>query len=140
VDGVDLRRLWPQVLEVIGQGSKAIRAMLEGSQVVDSTNDTITLAVAPSLAKRLAEERNAGTIATAVTSLIGGAWKIAIQPAGGKPSGDSGPSTTISATEPDPRDDPDYEPGAPPAAAPVDPETEAMRLLQDQLDARPLDG
>jgi DNA polymerase III subunit gamma/tau len=115
--------------------------MLEGSQVVESTGDTITLAVASSLAKRLAEERNTSVIANAVTNVIGGVWKVAIQPAGtSKANGDSGPSAAAPPADSDPRDDPDYEPGPPAAAAPVDAETEAMRLLQDRLDARPLDG
>ena len=44
----------------------------------------------------------------------------------------------VRAPEPDPRDDTD-EPDDDPAVAPSDPETEAMRLLQERLGARPVD-
>ena len=139
VDGVDMRRLWPQVLDVISRSSKTIWAMLDGSQVTESGEGTVTLSVAPSLAKRLADERNVTVIAAAITSLIGGAWRVDVQPGAGR----NGPAATGKA-EPDvdPRDDTDYE--APSAngesTPPADPEADALRLLRDELGARPLES
>jgi DNA polymerase-3 subunit gamma/tau len=130
-----MRRLWPQVLELISQSSKTIWAMLEGSQVVASGEGTITLSVAPSLAKRLGDERNVGVIANAVTSLIGGTWRVDVQPASAKPA------PAAPRVDADPRDEVEYEaaPAAPPAPA-ADAEAEAMRLLRDELGARPVEG
>jgi len=152
LDGTDLRRLWPQVLEAIGRSSKTIWAMLEGSQVIDSTDNAVTVAVAPSLARRLAEERNVSAIGAAITGLVGGTWKVTVQAGDGKPARAAaptgrpagpanGPSTPAAPPpEPDPRDDEDYD-AAPVAGAkpPVDPEQEAIRLLTTELDARPLE-
>jgi DNA polymerase-3 subunit gamma/tau len=138
VDGVDMRRLWPQVLDVISRSSKTIWAMLDGSQVTESGEGTVTLSVAPSLAKRLGEERNVAVVAAAITSLIGGAWRVDVQAGAGR----NGPAASGKA-EPDvdPRDDTDYE--APSAngeaAPPADPEADALRLLRDELGARPLE-
>jgi DNA polymerase-3 subunit gamma/tau len=150
LDGTDLRRLWPQVLEAIGRSSKTIWAMLEGSQVIDSADGAVTVAVAPSLARRLAEERNVNAIAAAITGLVGGTWKVTVQAGDGKPGRApanppagraSGPSTPAAPPpEPDPRDDEDYD--AAPASGgkpPIDPEQEAIRLLTTELDARPIE-
>jgi DNA polymerase-3 subunit gamma/tau len=154
LDGTDLRRLWPQVLDAIGRSSKTIWAMLEGSQVIDSADSAVTVAVAPSLARRLAEERNVSAISAAITALVGGTWKVTVQAGDGKPgrptaaapSGRAatpanGPSTASAPPpEPDPRDDEDYD--AAPASGgkpPVDPEQEAIRLITTELDARPIE-
>jgi DNA polymerase-3 subunit gamma/tau len=85
------------------------------------------------LAKRIAEERNVSVIAAAITSLIGGTWRVEVRPAAA-PAEAATPSA-------DPRDEADYEPANASSSAPaVDPEAEAMRLLRDELGARPLEG
>jgi DNA polymerase-3 subunit gamma/tau len=137
VDGVDMRRLWPQVLDAISRSSKTIWAMLDGSQVIASGEGPVTLSVAAPLAKRLGEERNVTVISNAITSVIGGTWRVDVQPGAAR----GGPAATVpAAAELDPRDDGDYEPAATANEAPVDPGAEAMRLLRDELGARPLEG
>jgi DNA polymerase-3 subunit gamma/tau len=148
LDAVRLRSLWPDVLAEVRKRSIPIWAMLDKSHVLDGSTGAATIAVAPGLAKRLAEDRNTAVIADALTAHVGGQWRLTIVPVTGAPgaapvagaagaasSGRSAPP--VRAAEPDPRDetDPD-DAGAPP---PVDPETEAIRLLQDQLGARPIE-
>jgi DNA polymerase-3 subunit gamma/tau len=145
LDAVALRNLWPEVLRVIENSSRTIRALLETSQVVEAGDNAVTLAVAPSLAKRLAEERNVAAIAEALANVVGGTWRVVIAAGAGGPAAANGataarPGPVEPAPEADPRDDVDYEPTAPAAAAPVDPDAEAMRLLREQLGARPLDS
>jgi DNA polymerase-3 subunit gamma/tau len=141
-----MRRLWPQVLEAINRSSKTVWAMLEGSQVVGSGEGTVTVEVRPSLARRLAEERNTSAIAAAITTLIGGTWRVTVQPAESKsapaaPPVAAAPRAAAPPPEPDPRDDDDYDPVPQPnAKPPVDPEAEAIRLLTTELDARPIEG
>jgi DNA polymerase-3 subunit gamma/tau len=133
-----MRRLWPQVMDVISQTSKTIWAMLDGSQVVESGEGALTLSVAPSLAKRLGEDRNVTVIASAITSVIGGAWRVDVQPGASK----GAPAASGKATpEVDPRDDTDYEPPSAngEAPAPADPEADALRLLREELGARPVE-
>ena len=142
LDSTDMRRLWPQVMEAIGRSSKTIWAMLDGSQVVESGNGQVVLGVAPSLARRLAEERNVAAIGAAITGLVGGTWRVTVQPSDGKPgraaSGSESPASAPG--DSDPRDDDDYEPvpsaGAKPA---TDPEVEAIRLITSEFDARPVE-
>jgi DNA polymerase-3 subunit gamma/tau len=145
LDAAALRRLWPEVLDVIGRSSKTIWAMLEGSQVLDAGPDSLTLGVAPSLAKRLGEERNATAIAAGLAQVVGGTWRVTVQPNGasrsasGEPPRSTAPAPRVAPEpEPDPRDDADYEPQPGAASSPVDPEAEAIKLLTSELGARPL--
>jgi DNA polymerase-3 subunit gamma/tau len=148
LDAVALRSLWPEVLNVIESGSRTIRALLEGSQVLETSGNKVTLAVRASLAKRLSEERNVSVIAHGLAKVVGGTWQVVVMPGQAGSGPDAEPSAAPVARrgapepppEPDPRDDADYEPAAPTPSAPVDPEAEAMRLLRDQLGARPLEG
>jgi DNA polymerase III subunit gamma/tau len=144
LDAVALRSLWPEVLNVIESGSRTIRALLEGSQVLEATGNTVTLAVRASLAKRLAEERNVAAISQGLAKVVGGTWQIVIKAASGasaqdEPAVPPGRATPAPPPDSDPRDDADYEPAAPAEAAAVDPEAEAMKLLRDELGARPLE-
>ncbi|HZC69846.1 MAG TPA: DNA polymerase III subunit gamma and tau [Jatrophihabitans sp.] len=139
LDAGALRGLWPEVLNVIEAGSKTIRALLERSQIVEAAGNTVTLAVPGSLAKRLAEERNVAAIAEGLTKVVGGSWSVVVKPAAA-PAGGASRTAAAPPPEPDPRDDPDYEPSLPAATAPADAEAEAMRLLQDELGARRIDG
>jgi DNA polymerase-3 subunit gamma/tau len=149
LDAVALRGLWPEVLNVIEAGSRTIRALLEGSQVLEAGENTVTLAVRSSLAKRLAEERNVAAIAEGLAKVVGGSWQITVtagtsaaQAAAAEPSDPPARRAAPAAQpepEPDPRDETDFEPGAAAPAAPRDPEAEALKLLQNELGARPLD-
>ncbi len=139
LDAAALRRLWPEVLDVIGASSRTIRALLESSQVVDASANAVTLSVAASLAKRLTEERNTAAIAAGLNNVVGGTWKVTVQPAGPRPDAVPAPGRAAAPPqpEPDPRDD--DEPDAADAAAPVDPQDAAVQLLRSELGARPLE-
>jgi DNA polymerase-3 subunit gamma/tau len=141
LDAAALRRVWPDALDRVKAGSKTTWAMLDGAQITEVSGSTIVLAVAPSLAKRIAEERHSSLIASAVGQLITGNWRVSVvanatAPAAIKSAALSVPAT--SSSEPDPRDDPDFDP-TPAPSAPIDPEAEALRLLQDRLGARPVE-
>jgi hypothetical protein len=137
------------VLGIIREASKTTWAMLDGAQVTTVSGEFVTLGVAPSLSKRIAEDRNTSLISAAFTKVVGGSWRINVVPEGAGPSaaasggggGESarsaGPAVRDVAPEADPRDDTDYDPGDEQAKA-VDPEVEAIKLLHDQLGARPI--
>jgi DNA polymerase-3 subunit gamma/tau len=137
LDATALRRLWPEVLEIVKQGSRRTRALLDNAQIVEVAGELVTLAAPNALARMISEESNTGMLRQALTKVVGGQWRVDIRPANGDapaPARGQPPA----APDPDPRDD--TEPDSAPASAPaVDPQSEAMRLLQDQLGAKPLE-
>ncbi|MDT4920293.1 MAG: polymerase subunit gamma/tau, partial [Pseudonocardiales bacterium] len=145
LDAAALRRIWPEVLEVVKQASRRTRALLDNAQVSGVAGEQVTLSAPGALAKMIADESNTSVLRSALTEVVGGTWQIAVE--GGAPNGGANGSADAPPTarrtaepEPDPRDEPEYEPGPVPASTPpVDAESEAMKLLQDQLDARPLE-
>ena len=149
LDAAALRRLWPEVLEIVKQSSRRTRALLDNAQIANAEGELITLGAPSALAKMIAEDSNTAVLRDALTKVVGGEWRIQVEPASGPtappnaattapPAAGGRPTPRAAApdVEPDPRDDTD--PTAP--AKPVDPEVEALRLLHDQLDARPVDG
>jgi hypothetical protein len=72
------------------------------------------------------EDSNTSVLADALTSVVGGTWQVAVELAGA--AGAASPTPA----EPDPRDD--TEPGE--SGTPVDPEADAVRLLESSLGAR----
>ena len=159
LDAAALRRLWPEILEIVKGTSRRTRALLDNAQIAAADGQLVTLSAPPALAKMIAEDSNADVLKAALTQVVGGQWRIKVEGGpGATPGAGAGPSAGASASpvqqpaeptrpaapaapsvpEPDPRDDPDFEAGQPNASA-VDPETEAIRLLQDQLGARPVD-
>jgi DNA polymerase-3 subunit gamma/tau len=145
IDAAAMRRLWPDVLEIVKQRSRRTRALLDNSQIVGCDAGTVTLAAPTALAKMIAEESNTSVLRDALTQVVGGSWTVAVEAgtpgSSGAVAAQPAPTSSPSArpappAEADPRDDLD---GEEPDAAPVDPETEAMRLLQDRLGARPVD-
>ncbi len=140
LDAVAWRRVWPQVMDRIKDDSKTVWAMLDGAQVVDASGETVKLAVAPSLSRRLAEERNSSTILDAMKLVLAGNWRLIVVAAGVAAASTEAAAPTARPTppaDPDPRDDTDPAPGSGPV--PADPEAEALRLLQDELGARPVE-
>jgi DNA polymerase III subunit gamma/tau len=140
LDAAALRRLWPEVLDVVKQSSRRTRALLDNAQVIAADGDLVTLAAPAALAKMLSEESNTSMLRAALTKVVGGTWRVTVDGSGG-PGGQ--PAAAVAAPpahvpEQDPRDDTDLD-GPSAAAASPDPETQALRLLQDQLGARPLD-
>ncbi|PZS28287.1 MAG: DNA polymerase III subunit gamma/tau [Pseudonocardiales bacterium] len=140
LDAAALRRLWPEVLDIVKLSSRRTRALLDNAQITAAVGDLITLSAPAALAKMLADESNTSVLRTALTKVVGGTWRIDVDG-----SGSTGPAAVEApepaqrpGPEPDPRDDTEIEaPGE--RAAEVDPEVEALRLLQDQLGARPVD-
>jgi DNA polymerase III subunit gamma/tau len=138
IDAAALRRLWPDVLEVVKQSSRRTRALLDNAQVssVDGNRLTVSAATAP-LAKMISEDGNVELLRTALASIVGGAWEVDVAMSGGNAR--AGP------TEPDPRDQSgdgsDYPTDAAdtPEAQLADPEAEALSLLRSTLGVRPID-
>ncbi len=147
LDAAALRRLWPDVLEIVKQRSRTTKALLDNAQVTGSDGSTITLAAPAALAKMIAEDRNTAVLQDALTQEIGGTWQVAVEIAAGAPeplpgtrpqAGEDPEASRPQRTpEPDPRDDLDDSDTA--SSAPSDPEADAMKLLQDRLGARPVD-
>jgi DNA polymerase-3 subunit gamma/tau len=140
IDATVLRRVWPDVLDVVKQTSRRTRALLDNAQIVNVAGETVTLSAPPALARMIGDESNTSVLRTALTKVVGGTWRVEATPEGAAASGAAGGASTGTAVEPefDPRDD--TEPDVPgERAAPADPETEAIRLLQSELGARPVD-
>ncbi|MBE7189089.1 DNA polymerase III subunit gamma/tau, partial [Jatrophihabitans endophyticus] len=159
LDAAALRRLWPEVLEVVKDASRRTRALLDNAQITSVEGELVRLEAPKALAKMIAEDSNTSVLRAALTKVVGGDWKIDVAPAGTPPppsgdgasdgeghggsGGDNAPAARRPEPEPDPRDDPDFEatpragssgvPGAP------DPEATAIKLLADELGARPLE-
>ncbi|HJQ42271.1 MAG TPA: DNA polymerase III subunit gamma and tau [Jatrophihabitantaceae bacterium] len=143
-DAAALRRLWPDVLELVKESSRRTRALLDNAQIVDVSGDVVTLSAPGALAKMIAEDSNTTVLREALAKVAGGSWKIAVDgAANGAVVAPVQQATSAPAPkaqpEPDPRDDtdPDVAPGQRTGA---DVETEATKLLQDQLGARPVEG
>jgi DNA polymerase III subunit gamma/tau len=144
LDANALRRLWPEVLEVVKLTSRRTRALLDNAQITAVSGELVTLSAPGALAKMISDDSNTSVLRAALTKVVGGEWKISVDGApSGSTVGDTGRTGGASSVEEqDPRDDTDYEPAprestATPAS---DPEADAMKLLQDQLGARPVEG
>jgi DNA polymerase-3 subunit gamma/tau len=116
--------------------------LLDNAQITEVSGELVTLAAPGALAKMISDDSNTSVLRAALTKVVGGDWKIGVDgapagAAGDAPRRNAGPA----AEELDPRDDADYEPEPRGADAPAaaDPQAEAMKLLRDQLGARPLD-
>jgi DNA polymerase-3 subunit gamma/tau len=141
IDATALRRVWPDVLDVVKQTSRRTRALLDNAQIVTVVGETVTLAAPPALARMISDDSNTSVLRAALTKVLGGSWRVDATPegaAGGGGKSDAGAAGRAAEPESDPRDD--TEPDAPGEhAPPADPETEAIRLLQAELGARPVD-
>jgi DNA polymerase III subunit gamma/tau len=142
LDATALRRLWPEVLEIVKQSSRRARALLDNAQITAVDGEQVTLSAPAALARMIADDSNTTILRAALTKAVGGSWRVLVEPEGGGTPAQAAartPDAPAREPEPDPRDDVDYEPaGAAPAAA--DPETEAVKLLQNELGARPIEG
>jgi hypothetical protein len=88
----------------------------------------------------IGEDSNTEVLRQALTQVVGGSWRIAVEGA----ATSSPPRTTAvprpappPVAEADPRDDTEPDSGD---APPADPETEAIKLLQAELGARPVES
>jgi DNA polymerase III subunit gamma/tau len=129
MDAAAVRRLWPDVLDVVKQTSKRTRALLDNAQVAGLTGDRLTLAApTAALAKMISEDGTIELVRTALASIVGGNWQVEVE------TGDGNAARPLPSDEPDPRDEPH-----PPQASTSDPEADALQLLQSTLGARPLE-
>jgi DNA polymerase-3 subunit gamma/tau len=123
LDAVGLRRLWPDVLEVIKKSSRRTHGLLYDVQVADVDGAVITLSIAaPTLARMLGEESNTSVIQAALTQVLGGNWKLAIVVSAGAPAPDA-PTPPPSA------------PAPPPTPPPVIPRPPTPRPAQERKKA-----
>ncbi len=146
LDSAALRRMWPEILEVVKQSSRRTRALLDNAQIAAVDGELVTLTASAALGRMIAEDSNISVLRSGLTQVLGGEWRIAVAaeahtasaplPGSRPPVGSRG-AQTPPRSEPDPRDDTDE--SASPTQAPADPEAEAIRLLQDQLGARRID-
>jgi DNA polymerase-3 subunit gamma/tau len=134
---------------VVKQSSRRTRALLDNAQITGVSGELVTLAAPAALARMIGEDSNTTTLRDALTKVVGGTWRIAVdgsgapvpsepaaepaRPAARTPVAESEP-------EPDPRDDTEPDDASDARATAVDPEAEALRLLQEQLGARPVEG
>ena len=90
VDAAALRRLWPDVLDVVKQSSRRTRALLDNAQVATLDVDRVTLSAptAP-LAKMIGDDANIELLRTALARVIGGTWRVVVEVAGGAPAPDN---------------------------------------------------
>jgi len=135
VDAAAIRRLWPEVLDIVKQASRRTRALLDNAQVASLDGDQLTLsATTAPLVKMIGDESNTELLRSALASVVGGTWRVTVELAGA-PAAD--PTPHEPQPEPDPRDD--SGPANPGDSAAADPEADALSLLQSTLGARPLD-
>jgi DNA polymerase-3 subunit gamma/tau len=117
LDAPAVRRVWPEILTAARSQSRSIEAMLVNATVRAVEGDILVLGIgAPSLARRLAEQRNADIVAAALHSVLGVRWQIRCE------SGDTpAPPPTPSRGAPPPRrsgpGDAPRQQAAPPARA-----------------------
>jgi DNA polymerase-3 subunit gamma/tau len=77
LDATAVRRVWPEILAATKQHSRSIEAMLVNATVRVVDGDELILHIgAPSLARRLAEQRNADVVAQALHTVLGVRWRI----------------------------------------------------------------
>jgi DNA polymerase-3 subunit gamma/tau len=134
------------VLDIVKQSSRRTRALLDNAQITTTTGELINLSAPAALAKMLADESNTSVLRAALTKVVGGTWRVNVDGTGG--TGGQPPAAAVAqlpatapptrAPEQDPREDTHLEPATERTAA-IDPEAQALRLLQDQLGARPVD-
>jgi DNA polymerase III subunit gamma/tau len=132
LDSAALRRLWPELLDAVKKSSQRVRALLEHAQVSAVSGNRLTIAVTSApLVAMISEDRNTAVLCAALTQVVGGPWQIVVELDGRQTA------AQVQAVEPDPRDDTD--PDGRDETTGADPETAALRLLQANLGARPLD-
>ncbi|MGE0298706.1 MAG: DNA polymerase III subunit gamma and tau [Pseudonocardia sp.] len=167
LDAAAVRRVWPEILATAKQHSRSTEAMLVNATVRAVDGDVLVLHIgAPSLARRLAEQRNAEIVTQALHAVLGVRWRIRCE-SGEAPSAGraAAPRPEPPAHRPPPRqravvDDEPLPPEPPPEDAPPDdeesmiaeaaadageapprrdPEEVAIELLTAQLGARTID-
>ncbi|MCW2598056.1 MAG: polymerase subunit gamma and tau, partial [Jatrophihabitans sp.] len=147
LDATALRRLWPEVLDVVKQTSRRTRALLDNAQITGVSGELVTLGAPAALARMIGEDSNTSVLRDALTNVVGGSWRIAVDGSGAPPPAEPAaqaprydPRGPAAEPEPDPRDDTEPDDAGSGRTGAVDAEAEALRLLHEQLCARPVEG
>ena len=141
IEAAGVRRVWPEVLELIKGRQRRTHALLHSAVVstVDGSTLVLAMATAP-LARLLSEGNNLEHVRTALREILGVDWRIKVEVEDGSIGGGSvGGVNSAPFREEDPRDEvsPDDPPAPPPA--PADPERDAISLLKSTLGAQQMD-
>jgi len=137
IDAAAVRRVWPEVLEMIKRRRRT-HALLLNAVVSAVDGDTLVLAMSTApLARLLSEDSNLEHIRTALRDILGVDWKVRVEVANGSDGGPV-PAAPGVVRDDDPRDEMSAE-DPPPAAARRDPERDALSLLQSTLGAQQID-
>lgn len=123
LDAAALRRVWSELLAAVRGKSRSTEAMLTNAIVQSVDGETVVLThTAEPLARRLSDSRNAEVIAEALTSVVGGRWRVTCvhgDAAPAAPSGGNGGARPAQAKQPLTRPSQGNRPVAEPAPAPA---------------------
>ncbi len=143
---VDLRRLWPDILESIKQRKRTTAALLMSANVLAVEGSVLKLGINSSgLMRRLSEEMNTEIIRAALADKLGVDWQVQTVVDAGEeqqslPTTDSAAvaaadgSNDVGAIE----EVGEPDPGG--STEPIDSEQAALSLLREELGAQPVDG
>ena len=137
-----VRSIWTTLRDKVSERSKSVNAMLSDAIVRAVEGDTLVLShPAPTLVKRLGEQRNADVISDALKDALGVDWKIRCELAAATaPPLPLAPVDGVERAQRAEEDSMLAEAGSDDAQAPRrDPEEAALELLQNELGARRID-
>ncbi|MDQ3504790.1 MAG: DNA polymerase III subunit gamma/tau, partial [Actinomycetota bacterium] len=144
---VDLRRLWPDILEAIKERKRTTAALLMSASVLGVEGSVLKLGINSSgLMRRLSEEMNTEIIRAALLDKLGVDWQVqTIVDVGQEQQSLHDPDPTARPGAVDspvqvPASEEVGEPDRQGSNEPVDSEQAALSLLRDQLGAQPVDG
>jgi DNA polymerase-3 subunit gamma/tau len=123
IDAAAIRRLWPEILDVVKRSSRRSRALLDNAQVASVAGDVVTIRASGTLARMINEQNNTSLLAAALGTVLGGMWRVDVQ------ADEAAADASSRASTPDPRDE----------VSASDPESNALHLLQSALGATPVD-
>ncbi len=145
---VDLRRLWPDILDAIKERKRTTAALLMSANVLAVEGSVLKLGINSSgLMRRLSEEMNTEIIRAALRDKLGVDWQVQTVVDAGEEqqtltvAGTGGTGTVVADTAAVQAFEEVGEPvDSSGVTEPVDSEQAALSLLRDELGAQPLDG
>lgn len=148
----DVRRVWPELLQVVRGHKRTTEALLKSAQVHDLAGGVLTLAAtSPALAKMLGDDLNKDVLRQSLQELLGVRWKVQVVVEG---AAAPGPTVSNAAAREAARAAEAAEArelmaeraeeassdGTREPEPVVDPEQAALSLLRTQLGARPIES
>ena len=119
LDAAALRRLWPEVLEIVKLASRRTKALLDNAQITGASGELVTLSAPVALARMISDDSNTSILRDALTKVVGGTVadrrgaRERTRRVGRRTiTRGAAPAARDVPPEPDPRDDPDFEAGA----------------------------